>query len=290
MGRGAFEGIVDAGEGQTGHLRHSAREQVGEPGCAVEAGADGRSPLAEGMDVLEGTGNALPPQINLLREARELLAERERRRILQVSAADLVYAPPFAAFGFKRCLQALQGGQQPAMGFPGGGNVHGARKAVVGGLAAVTVVVGMHGLLAAKRAAEHFTGPVGDDLIGVHVGLGAGTGLPDGEGKVRVPATLHDFLCGRCQRLRNGWFQLAKLAVAACGAVFDDAERVYQGGRHGFAADGEMADGALGLRAPVAVRCHLNVAESVAFNARGVAGFSASRHCSCSLAAVFLSH
>jgi len=46
------------------------------------------------------------------------------------------------------------------------------------------VVVGVDRLLAAHGAAEDFNGAVGDDFVGVHVGLCAGARLPDNEGEV----------------------------------------------------------------------------------------------------------
>jgi hypothetical protein len=46
------------------------------------------------------------------------------------------------------------------------------------------VVVGVDRLLGAHGAAEDLNGAVRDDFVGVHVGLGAGAGLPDDEGEV----------------------------------------------------------------------------------------------------------
>ena len=44
----------------------------------------------------------------------------------------------------------------------------------------------MHRLLGAELAAQHFVGPIGDHLVEVHVGLGAGPGLPDHQRKMPV--------------------------------------------------------------------------------------------------------
>jgi hypothetical protein len=46
------------------------------------------------------------------------------------------------------------------------------------------VVVGVDWLLAAHGAAENLDGAVGDDLVGVHVGLRARARLPDDKGEV----------------------------------------------------------------------------------------------------------
>ena len=52
------------------------------------------------------------------------------------------------------------------------------------------MVVGMDGLLAAQLAAEGFDRPVGDHLVDVHVGLGAGAGLPDPQGELAIELAL----------------------------------------------------------------------------------------------------
>jgi len=46
------------------------------------------------------------------------------------------------------------------------------------------VVIGVNRLLGAHDTTEQLDGAVGDDLVDVHVGLGAGAGLPDDQGEV----------------------------------------------------------------------------------------------------------
>jgi hypothetical protein len=46
------------------------------------------------------------------------------------------------------------------------------------------MVVGVNGLLGAHGATEDLDSTVGDDLVGVHVGLGTGAGLPDNQREV----------------------------------------------------------------------------------------------------------
>jgi hypothetical protein len=58
------------------------------------------------------------------------------------------------------------------------------------------VVVGVNGLLGAHGAAQDLNGAVGDDLVGVHVGLGAGAGLPDNQREVIQQLTLGDLSGG----------------------------------------------------------------------------------------------
>ena len=50
----------------------------------------------------------------------------------------------------------------------------------------VDMVVGMYWSLGSHFPSNQFDGAIADDLIGVHVGLGTGTSLPDHKGKVII--------------------------------------------------------------------------------------------------------
>ena len=60
------------------------------------------------------------------------------------------------------------------MDLHGGGDVHGGGVGVVAALRLIHVIVGMDRGLAAQLSAQQLDGSVGDDLVGVHVGLGPG--------------------------------------------------------------------------------------------------------------------
>ena len=87
--------------------------------------------------------------------------------------------------------QRVDGGQDPVLDRKHGGNVHGGGKGVVGGLAHIYVVVGVKELFARKGVA-----PARHHLVGVHVALGAGTGLPDHQRKVIVQRPGDDLVTG----------------------------------------------------------------------------------------------
>ena len=72
------------------------------------------------------------------------------------------------------------------MDLHGGGDVHGGGVGVVAALALVHMVIRMDWSLAAQLTAKQLDGSVGDDLVSVHVGLGAGPRLPDHQGKVII--------------------------------------------------------------------------------------------------------
>ena len=77
-------------------------------------------------------------------------------------------------------LQATQGFGEPVNGgnypvFYGDyrSDMHSGRECVIGGLGHVDVIVGMQ-----QHAAGKFICTVCDNLVGIHIALGSGTGLP----------------------------------------------------------------------------------------------------------------
>ena len=70
-------------------------------------------------------------------------------------------------------------------------DVHGGWKGVVGRLRSVDVVVGVNGGFGAQFPAGKFDRTVGDDLVGVHVGLRTASCLPHAKGKVVVEMPFH---------------------------------------------------------------------------------------------------
>ena len=70
-------------------------------------------------------------------------------------------------------------------------------------------------------------------------------------------------------RLAFFFGELAEIAIDERGGFFQDAEGANQFGRHGVFADGEMDEGAGGLRAVVAVHRDFDIAHAVGFGAGG---------------------
>ena len=76
-------------ERQPGDLRDLRRGALGELGVRVQAGADRGAADRELVEALDRDLDALDVGVELGDVAGELLAERERHRVLQVGAADL---------------------------------------------------------------------------------------------------------------------------------------------------------------------------------------------------------
>ena len=152
------------------------------------------------------------------------------------------------------------------------GDVHRGREAVVGRLALVDMIVGMDRRLAAARAGQDLVGPAGDHLVGVHVGLGAGAGLPDDQRELVVMLARRDLARRLLDRLGERRVEPAETRVHPRRRLLHEAQRVDDLARHALVgAEREILDRALGLRAPIAVRRDLERSEAVGLGA-GVGG------------------
>ena len=78
----------------------------------------------------------------------------------------------------------------------------------------------------ATLATENFVGTVGNDLVGVHVGLGARTGLPNHKREMVVELALDNFLRRFIDRLGDLFLELAEREISAYGGLFLYAKRV----------------------------------------------------------------
>ena len=190
-------------------------------------------------------------------------------------AADLDDMGKFLRLGVKRRMQVAKRGEEVVDDPLGAGDVHGGRIGVVRRLAHVDVVVGMDRLLRAHHAAQHLDRAVGNHLVGVHVGLGAGAGLPDDERKVVVERAVDDFLRGLDDGRAERRVEPAEIHVGFRRRPLDDAERADHRQRLLFPADLEVAERALRLRAPVAVGGDIDGAERVGLGP----GLALIRHC-----------
>lgn len=167
-----------------GHLGDLLSNALGETLEAVQAGADGGTTLSQHAQAGESRLDTLNAVLELGNVARELLTESQGSGILQVSATDLDDLLERLALGLDGVLEGDEGRQKRLLEVQNGGDVHDSGECVVGGGTHVDVVIGVDGLLAAHGAAQNLNSAVGDDLVGVHVGLGARAGLPNDQREV----------------------------------------------------------------------------------------------------------
>ena len=140
-------------------------------------------------------------------------------------------------------------------------------EGVVGGLAAVDVVVRVRRLLAAALTAEQLVGPARDHLVGVHVALGARPGLPDHQRELVGQLPVGHLLRGAGDGVPDFGVEHAQPHVDPGGRELDDAQRPDQRRGHALAADLEVLQRALRLGTPVAVRLDLDRTEGVGLDA-----------------------
>ena len=172
------------------------RKQAANSGLALRPVPDRGAALRQRIELLERKPQAREPVLHLCGVTGEFLAERERRRVLQMRAADLDDVREFLRLLLQRVLQVRERRQQPMHDRVGRRDVHRRREAIVRRLAQVDMIVRMHRLLCAERAAQELVRTVRDHLVDVHVGLGAGAGLPDDQREVVVELAVDHLLSG----------------------------------------------------------------------------------------------
>ena len=167
-------------------------------------------------------------------------------------------------------------GMQPTQlrhGLPGNlrheGDMHHRWEGVVRGLSHVAVIVGMHRRLAAASSRQDLVGSAGDHLVGVHVALGAGAGLPDHQRELVGQAAFDHLFRRLADRLADLFRQTAHGKIDPRRRQLLNAQGRDDGRGHGLAADLEVLDGALGLRPPIGLGRHLDLAHGVGFAAGG---------------------
>src|SRR5260370_7434464 len=97
-------------EGEPRELGDFARGALCKFGMGVEAGADGSAANGEIVEAVESHGDASAIAIKHVHIAGKFLAERKRRGVLQMGAADFYDIREFLAFGVAGVPPTLDGG------------------------------------------------------------------------------------------------------------------------------------------------------------------------------------
>ena len=120
---------------------------------------------------------------------------------------------------------------------------------------------------------EDFQGPVGDDLVGVHVRRRPGAALDDVHDELLAEFAVHDLGAGLPDGGGPPGVQQAELVVGAGGGELHGgqaADQVHVGGQR-LAGDGEVLHGPEGVDAPVGAGGNIPVTQEIVFGA-GVRG------------------
>ena len=131
------------------------------------------------------------------------------------------------------------------------------------------MIVGVDDLVFAPGAAEDFQGPVGDDLVGVHVGGGARPALDHVHHELAVQIAGDDFIAGLADGLRHLFFQVAQLLIGLGGRLLDHRQGLDEVGevRQRDAGDIIVLQGSQGLDPKVGIGRHLPLTEQIVFQA-----------------------
>ncbi len=109
----------------------------------------------------------------------------------------------------------------------------------------------MHGLFGAFLATCDFDGAIRNDLVGVHVALGSGAGLPDAEREVGVKFSRDDFIRRLCDEIAFFNAEFAEVGIRERGGLFQNAKSFDHLGWEDVLADVEMNERTRGLSPPV---------------------------------------
>src|SRR5579884_2830791 len=137
---------------------------------------------------------------------------------------------------------------------------------IVGRLSEVHVVIGMN-LAGAASTTEQFARTVGNDLVGVHVGRGARTGLENIEHEMIIQLAIDDFLSRSHNRLGNLWVNRSQRFVCLCCRLLDLSKRTNKLAREAQIADREVEHGTLCACTVIGIYGDVHLAHRVAFDA-----------------------
>ncbi|MCY1516522.1 hypothetical protein D9M68_511560 [compost metagenome] len=203
----------------------------------------------------------------------EFLAEGHRHGVLQLGTAHLQYVGELFALGGEGADQALEAGQQGVVAQQQA-ETDGGGVGVVGGLRHVHVVVRVQVLVLTLLLAHGLEGDVGDHLVGVHVGGGAGATLDHVHHELVVEVATDQAGAGLADGGVLVGIEVAELLVGIGGGLLDhgqgdDQLRVV---RQRHAGQAEVVYRAQGLDAVVGLGGNFEGAEQVFFDAEGCSG------------------
>ena len=197
--------------------------------------------------------------------AGKFLTQSQRRRVLQVGAADFDDGGEFFGFFIQCITQGLDGRDEVAVDFNRGSNVDGGWERVIGRLCVVHMVVGMDGLIRRQTRTGDFVGAVCQHFVHVHIGLRAGAGLPHHQWELPVELAVQHVVRRLRNQIRLLRLNSAEGNIGSGSGFFYQRQSINQRLRQGFTADFEIVTAALGLRAPIGFGRDFDIAHGVVF-------------------------
>ena len=254
-------------KGRPGELGDLLRHPLGVALRGVEARAHRGAAERELVQVRQRALQVAQRLVDLRDVPAELLAQRERGRVLQVRAADLHHALEGLRLLRERVAQRLHLRHHAAHHRLHRRDAHRGGEHVVGALALVHVVVGVDLAALAALAAQQLGGAVRQHLVDVHVRLGAAAGLPDDERELLVVLAREHLVRGLHDGLAALLGERAVLHVHDRRRLLHQHQRADERHGHALAGDVEVLPAALRLGAPQPVGGDLDGAEGVLLDA-----------------------
>ncbi|MNE39952.1 hypothetical protein D3C80_1339350 [compost metagenome] len=168
------------------------------------------------------------------RPAGNFLAQRQWRSILKMGATDFNDIVESFRLGMQRAVQRLQLWDQMLAHRDNRRHMHCGRENVVGALAFVDVVVGVDPPRFTTFASQQLACAVGQHFVHVHVGLGAGTGLPDRQWEFIGVLIRQHFIGSLDNRLAPLCRQQSQIHIDAGCRPLGHRQRMDQRRRHFF--------------------------------------------------------
>ena len=194
-GAGGLDEVVGQGDVPAGDLAQSLDAGLAVAGLRADARADGGGTHVHNQELVGSVAEVLVLAAQRVGKGAESLAEGHGHGILQLRAAHLDNILELLALLVEGGNHLLQVGHELQV-LKGQCHVDGAGIGVVGALAGVHHVVGRAVLVLAALVAHALEGQVGDDLVGTHVGAGAGTALNHIDGELVVVLALDQLVAG----------------------------------------------------------------------------------------------
>ena len=109
-------------------------------------------------------------------------------------------------------------------------------------------------------------GPVGNDLIYVHIGLGAASGLPYSQRKMTVKLSCQNLITDCRYEGKACFIQLSQTVIGHGRCLFQDRKCPYYLHRDLFCSDFKVFKAALGLSPPITVCRNLDFSHGIVFS------------------------
>src|SRR3989344_3230301 len=182
----------------------------------------------------------------------------------------------FPRFGGQGVAQTCDRWDQALVYFFDSGDMHGRGENVIGRLGLVDVIVGVDECLTPSQrepighlAAGHLDRAVGNNLIDVHVGLGATSCLPDRKREMAAELVVNDLLRGADDKRRLFLGQQAQFHVGLGRRFFDDPQRADQDRLEMFCSDLKVDQRPRRLGAVIFIRRDIDLPHTIGFNTIG---------------------